>query len=329
MFRQIPVYSLAVLACCAAVFAQGNEGPTFVVASIKPAAPMQPGMIRVGMNGGPGTASPGQINVTNMNARDLMAAAFNVKDYQISGPDYIDSQRFDIIAKVPGGATKEDVQVMWQNLLKERFGLKLHHETKEMPMYALVVAKGGSKLKESDPTPAASLDSGPGGPDGLPAGAPPPPRMGKDGMPELPKSMRRTGAMGMMMMPGRMRMMGTAVTISRLVDILARQYDRPVVDQTGLTKTYDITLDFAPENMGGPKGMPMPPRVMDGGGGGGMAGPPPGGGGGDGTVRAPEGGEAPTLATALQEQLGLKLEPKKGPVDLLVIDHVEKTPTEN
>ncbi len=331
MFRRIPVCGLAVLACCAAAWAQKAEGPTFVVASIKPAAPMEPGRMMMGMRGGPGTTSPGQINITNMNVRDLMADAFDVKSYQITGPDYIDSQRFDIIAKIPAGATKDDARVMMQNLLKERFGLTLHHETKDMSMYALVVAKGGSKLKESDAQPAEApgQQPGAGGPDGPPPGPPPPPKIGKDGMPELPAAMRRPGNMMMMMMPGRMRMQGTAVPISRLVDLLARQYDRPVTDQTGLTKTYDITLDFAPEGMGG-RGMPMPPpgmgpgaRVGDGGGGGAI------GGGDAGPVRMPEGGEAATLANALQEQLGLKLEPKKGPVDMLVIDHVEKTPTEN
>jgi len=249
-----------------------------------------------------------------------------VKSFQVTGPDSIDTQRFDIIAKIPEGATKEDMRVMMQNLLKERFGLKLHHDTKEMAMYALVIGKNGPKLKESEAQPAPAPGQAPGpGADGPPSGPPPPPKIGKDGMPELPPSMRRQGALMMMMMPGRMRMMGFGVPMSRLVETLARQYDRPVVDHTGLTKTYDITLDFAPE--GGGRGMPMPPPGM---------GPGPGtrisdgGGGGDmGSMRLPEGGEAPTLANAIQEQLGLKLEPKRGPVDMLVIDHVERTPTEN
>jgi len=322
MFGKIPVSGLAILACCAAL-AQEAGGPTFVVASIKPAAPMEPGRMMVGMRGGPGTQDPGQINVTNMSIRDLMTSAFNVKTYQITGPAFIDSQRFDIVAKIPAGASKDDANVMMQNLLKERFGLKLHHETKEMAMFALVIAKNGPKLKESveDPSP------GPEGAEG-PPGLPPPPKIGKDGMPELPPGMRRQGIL-MMMIPGRLRMIGTKTTISRLVDTLARQYDKPVVDQTGLTKTYDFTLDFAPEG-GGMRGMPMPPP--------GAMGPPPGGGGGGGeagggavmrTPDTPAGGEAAPIGTAIQEQLGLKLEPKKGPVDLLVIDHVEKAPSDN
>ncbi|MGO9261827.1 MAG: TIGR03435 family protein [Bryobacteraceae bacterium] len=327
MFRAIPGCGLIVLASCAA-FAQGAGGPSFEVASIKPAATMVPGRMMIGMNGGPGTHDPGQITVTNMAVRDLMTAAFDVKSYQISGPAWMDSQRFDIVAKVPAGATKDDVKVMWQNLLKERFGLTLHHETKEMAMYALVAGKNGPKLKESvdDPPPTDGQASSAGGP----APPPPPPpgdgpagegrrmniTMGKDGMPQLPPGMRRQGVI-MVMMNGRMRMIGTKTPISRLVETLARQYDRPVTDMTGLTKNYDFTLDFAPENGGIMKGMPMPP---------------PGAGGEGGAMHAPEtpgGEEVATLAVALQEQLGLKLEPKKGPVDLLVIDRLEKTPTEN
>ena len=288
---------------------------------------MAPGRMMIGMSGGPGGGNPGQITVTNMGVRDLMTTAYNVKSYQITGPAWLDSQRFDIVAKVPAGATKEQVNVMWQNLLKERFGLTLHHETKEMAMYALVVGKNGPKLKESveDPPPTDGQASSSGGPDAPPPPPPGPPTIGKDGMLQLPPGMRRQGVM-MMMMNGRMRMIGTKTPISRLVETLARQYDRPVTDMTGLTKNYDFTLDFAPENGGMLKGLPMPPPGAM------PAGPPPGAGGEGGGMHSPDapaGGEVPTLSVAIQEQLGLRLESKKGPVDLLVIDHLEKTPTEN
>lgn len=118
----------------------------------------------------------------------------------------------------------------------------------------------------------------------------------------------------MMMMPGRARMNSPKQTMPELAEWLANQLDRPVVDQTGLTKNYEISLEFAPESTGGrgPMGM-MPP-------------PPPSGDGG--SPKEPDTQAAP-LPAALQEQLGLKLEQKKAPVDLLVIDHVEKTPTAN
>jgi uncharacterized protein (TIGR03435 family) len=104
-------------------------------------------------------------------------------------------------------------------------------------------------------------------------------------------------------------------TMEQFAERLSNQVNRPVVDQTGLTKKYDIVLEFSPEGLGnfGPKGMPPPPPPM----------------GGDGGSPEPEVQNAPTLFTAVQDQLGLKLEQKKGAVDLLVVDRLEKTPTEN
>jgi len=332
MRRSMLSCGLLVLASCAA-FAQPAEGPAFEVATIKPSPPQVGGRIMMGMSGGPGSRDPGHITATNVNLRMLLARAYNVKNYQIAGPNYIDTERFDIVAKVPAGATKEQVPAMFQNLLKERFKLALHHETKEMPMFALVAAKGGPKVKESavQPAPQPGDNPPPGGP--APGAPPPPPTIGKDGMPQMPKGMGRGGLM-MMMMNGRMRMVGNHTTMSQLVDSLAMQMDRPVTDMTGLTKEYDFTLDFMPENMGGMRGMPMPPPGAEGGGGGGgTMGGKGGGPGGDGGAMhgpdLPEGGELPVLAIAMQQQLGLKLDARKGPVDLLVIDSVEKAPTEN
>lgn len=321
MAKRISGYGLVLLAFSGTAFAQKTDGPSFEVASIKPAeGPIMlagGGMqMRDGRGGGPGTTDPGRITTNNRSLRDLIATAYNVKRYQISGPDWLDSQRFDIVAKVPDGASKEQVPAMWQNLLKERFGLKVHHNIKEMPMYALVVAKDGPKLKESADQSAAQTPP-PGFPDAAPPPPPGPPKMGKDGMPVLPRSMARPGALMMMMVPGRMRMMGTGVTMASLVDNLVRMEDRPVVDQTGLTKKYDVTLDFSPDGIGSMRGMPLPPLGME-------KAPPVGG-----EMKAPENVESAPLSVALQQQLGLKLESKRGPVDLLVIDHVEKTPTEN
>lgn len=127
--------------------------------------------------------------------------------------------------------------------------------------------------------------------------------------------------MMVMMNNGRLRLVGNKQPVSAMTDMLSNQLGRPVVDMTGLTAKYDFTLDFMPEEgqmMRGPMGaMPPPPPG---------AGPGPGPGLGDAASDNPS---PANLFTALQEQLGLKLEPKKGPVDLLVIDHIEKTPTEN
>src|ERR1039457_5492305 len=121
------------------------------------------GMMRVRMSGGPGTPDPGQLTYTNVSLKNILTNAYNVKGYQLSGPKWLDSERFDITAKIPMGATKEQFQLMLQNLLAERFKLTLHHETKELPMYALVVGKGGSKLKESVEDDAAAGAAAPQG----------------------------------------------------------------------------------------------------------------------------------------------------------------------
>jgi len=322
MRRAMMGAGLVVLSCCAA-FAQGTGTlPSFEVASVKPAAPMTDGRIRVMSRGGPGTPDPGQITYSNVTIKSVMTTAYNVKGYQISGPDWLDGQRYDITAKLPPGTTKEQFQLMLQNLLAERFKLTLHHQTKELPMYAMVVAKGGPKMKESVDDPNAATAGGPnaGGPDGgrggLGGG-----RMtvGKDGFPQLPPGAGR-GNMIMMGMNGRMRMASNGQTMAQLAEMLSNQLSRPVTDMTELKGKYDYTLDFAPDDgqMGAMmKGMPMPmPQGGEGGGGGGPA-------------AAPDGSSGPTIFSAVQEQLGLKLEARKGQVDMLVIDTVEKVPTEN
>ena len=162
---------LIIFTSCAAFGQAAAESPTFEVASVKPAEP-QTGMgIRVMMRGGPGSADPGQITYSNVSLKNVLTIAYAVKGYQISGPKWLDSERFDIVAKIAKGATKEQFQLMLQNLLAERFKLTLHHETKELPMYALVVGKGGPKLKESVEEDGAgssagspSGSAGPGGP---------------------------------------------------------------------------------------------------------------------------------------------------------------------
>jgi uncharacterized protein (TIGR03435 family) len=299
--------------CCCCVFAQ-----SFDVASIKPAAPMENGRIMVGMRGGPGTNDPGQMIFTNMSVSDLIRTAYDLKDYQIQGPSWMGSARFDIQAKVPAGATKAQSLVMLQNLLAERFKLTLHHSTKEESIYALVVAKGGPKLKES-----AAVD--PNAPQDA-AGPMPPPdggriTVGKDGMPQMPKGAGRGSTMMMMAPGGRMKLVANGTTMTQFVQPLGNQLDRPVVDMTGLKGTYDITLEFAPD----PSIMQAKMAAMGVGPPPGAMGPPP-----DGAVSpSGEGGPAATIFSALPDQLGLRLEARKGPVDLLLIDGVQKTPTEN
>jgi len=205
----------------------------------------------------------------------------------------VNSDRYDIEAKMDG-ATADEVRKlsgeqnqstrehMLQALLVDRFKLTLHRETRELPLYSLVVAKNGSKLQESKP----------GEPDKRGFKTP-------DGHPM---------AQGHFFRMGMGQLDGHSIGTGDIARVLAQQLGRKVVDNTGLTANYDFTLKWTPEEGQGP------------------AFREPEAGPGAGSTPAPETG--PSIFTALQEQLGLKLESQKGPVEILVIDHVEK-PSEN
>jgi uncharacterized protein (TIGR03435 family) len=318
-----------ILAAAVTVFtalAQGqatDKSLTFEVASIKPASLPTPGngpMLFRGPSGGPGTKDPGRINYPFMSLKQLLTIAYDMKNYQISGPSWLDTERFDITATMPPDTTKEQFRVMLQNLLAERFKMTVHREKKELPMYSLVVAKTG-KLKESASVTAVDPDS--------PMPPPPmgPPKMGPDGFPVLPEGIASRPGIFTMMMPGRARLTANQQTMQDLANRLTGQLNRPVIDNTGLTAKYDFVLTYAPDPSEGPGGRGGP--------GGGMMvavgrGPGPGAGGGGADSTFIPDGEAPQpLFGALQSQLGIKLEAKKGDVDIVVIDKMEKTPTEN
>jgi uncharacterized protein (TIGR03435 family) len=310
-----------------------DKSLTFEVASIKPAQPPQPdaqGRIFLrGPSGGPGSKDPGRINYPFMTLKSLLTTAYNVKNFQITGPSWLDSERFDITATMPPETTKEQFQIMLQNLLIDRFRMSVHHEQKDLPMYSMVVVKAG-KLKESTAT-AAPVDL-----DNPPPPPPGPPKIGADGFPIMPAAIANRPGIFMMMMPGRARWTAVAQTMQDLASRLSNEFSRPVIDNTGFTAKYDFTLTFAPDpNQGPGRGGPLPlpgpggaVAIGRGPGPGAGAGPGPGPGGND-NVFVPDGETPPLLLGALQSQLGLKLEPKKGPVDIVVIDKIEKTPTEN
>jgi uncharacterized protein (TIGR03435 family) len=293
-----------VVLLAAVTFAAAAQTLSFEVASVKPSAPLANGAIRIMVRGGPGTSDPGQITYQGRSLKDLISSAYGVKSFQVSGPGWLDTERFDIAAKIPDGTTKEQFNVMMQNLLAERFKLALHRETKDFPLYELTIAKNGPKLKPSTGDPSAA-DSGP------PAGPPP---IGKDGLPQLPAG--RPGLMMNFMPGGHRRLMAVVQPVSALADMLSNLMDGPVIDKTGLTGKFDFTLEFVPEpGFGaGPLGAaPPPPPSAD-------PGQPAG-------LAAAD--QLSGLFTALQEQLGLKLERKKGPLDVWVVDRAEKVPTEN
>ena len=301
----------------------------FEVASIKPSALAGRGVIRPGPQRGPGRGDPGRVTYIFSTIRDLIVDAYSVEPNQISGgPNWLDSERFDIVAKIPAGATKEQVKVMLQNLLAERFKLTLHRENKEVPVYALVVGAKGPKLKDttvSDTPPASDSQPKEGGRGeaGAPADGPPPlrgMRAGPDGCPETPRMAAGHAGNLIMMTPNGECMISNRQTMESLAAQLSNRFDRPVIDQTGLKGEYDLRLRYDPSRMPGGRGGPV--MIKDG------PGQTPAGG--DPANRtAPDGDTPPSIFNALQVQLGLKLEARKERLDQLVIDHVEKKPTEN
>jgi uncharacterized protein (TIGR03435 family) len=302
----------AILAACwflattSLAFSQAK--PEFEVASVKPSAsPYGNGPVAVGSRGGPGSTDPSRITYNRLGLNGLLTTAYGVQPYQVIGPDWLATERFDVTATIPEGATKDDVKLMLQNLLVDRFHLTLHHETRELPLYELTVGKGGPKMKPS----VEDTSAQPGGPS-------PPPTF-KDGVPQLPAGHR---AMMLLVRPGGLHMVANVQTLAMFAQNLSNQLRSPVVDKTGLAGTYDFVLDFTLDRYQGFDGLGgVPPP------------PPPPAGGATGTpvapLVAPPQDEAPSIFVALQEQLGLRLEKKKGPVDVLVIDHADKMPTEN
>jgi uncharacterized protein (TIGR03435 family) len=232
----------------------------FEVASIKPNASGDPGRyIR---------PSAGRLSVTNMAVKDLLTYAFQVRDFQISGgPGWINSDHYDIEAKTDRNASPEQTRAMLKGLLEDRFKLKVHRETKELPIYALTMGKNGLKIQPAkegscsdfDPAKQAALNRKPSD------------FCGYVGM--------RGGSLD-----------ATKQSIPDLATTLSFVLGRTVVDETGLKEAFDIHLEFAPNN-------------------------------------APD-SDSPSIFTAVQEQLGLRLESAKGPVEVIVVDQVER-PSEN
>lgn len=288
---------------CAAAFGQANLG--FEVASVKAVPPPEPGA-RVFFGpprGGPGTSDPGQITWSNAALRNIVMTAYDVQTWQLTAPDWMTNQRYDIVAKVPAGATRDQVRVMWQNLLKERFGLVLHHELKEMPVDTLTVAKGGLKMKETSLDPNAEPFTPGAGPQ----------KLDDDGLPVL----NGTGAV-VRIFPtdtaANATMVAKGLPVSDIAGRLANLIRRPVIDKTGLTGRYDFVLDFTLDVTG----IPLPP-------------PPPAGAPSPASSSAGNAASDPgsNIVTAVERQLGLKLTGSRDKVDVIVVDRAEKIPTEN
>jgi uncharacterized protein (TIGR03435 family) len=257
-------------------FAQQPSRQSFEVASIKPNSS---GGLPYGIRIAPG----GRLRAFNASLRSLITAAWAISDSRLSGgPPWVDSARFDIEAKGqldPGRSTEDQISQMLRMLLEERFQLKLRSETKEVPIYALLIAKNGPKLEPPvgkgcfDPSAYAGV---------------PPPTQGPGEPPVRPCG-------GFNLLPGQM--FGAKVPMWRFAMNLSRILGRTVVNKTGLDGPYDIALRWNPnETQSASAPAEQPPSESPG----------------------------PSIFTAIQEQLGLRLESEKGPVEFFVIDHAEK-----
>jgi uncharacterized protein (TIGR03435 family) len=282
-------------------FAQ-NQKLAYEVATIK-LNTSGDGMMRIGGLGpGPGG---GRFQATNLPLRQLIVLAYADRSQGppapgggpglaiTGGPSWINTDRYDIEARPEPGfiPTAAQAQKMLQALLEERFGLQVRHETRDGPIYALTVAKGGLKAnKSADQTPLNFGAPAPGGPAGGPPPPPPPPFTPGGPMPR-----------GMMMM-GLGQLRATAQTMTGFAGMLTGSAGRKVVDRTSLEGLYDFELNWTPDQIPAnlPADVPFPR-------------PDPNG---------------PSIFTALQEQLGLKLESATGPLESIVIESVHK-PTEN
>jgi uncharacterized protein (TIGR03435 family) len=221
------------------------HGQQFEVASVKAAAPGSESRI----SGGPGTSSPGQVVYTNQSLRTLVFMAYRVQLFQLTTPAWMDEERFDVIAKVPAGATQDDGRVMLQHLLAERFGLKIHRESRPATGYVLRVAKGGSKLK---PSPPLAPDADTAFPKRF--------DVDKEGFLILPA--RLTNIISFPEGIGLSQASAGRQTIEGLCTWLGRQLQQPVQDETGLNGTFDFHLRFATDSTarGGHSQTMMPHR---------------------------------------------------------------------
>jgi uncharacterized protein (TIGR03435 family) len=248
---------------CVAICA-GSSGqvtaqtPSFEVASLRPVQPTRPFAVELG------TVLHGRLTMTNVTFTQCLRFAFKINnDSQFAGPDWIKSADalFNIEAKAPPETMKDQMRLMMRSLLTERFGLKFHHEQRELRYMALVVDRKGSKLRESEGTPAAVATE---------------------------------------VRPGRIAVRG--VSIGTLIVMLGIFTSTPIVDLTDLKGTYDVKLDWNPGH-----------RTSQ----------------ADEVPAARDIAEGLSLFDAMQEQLGLRADARKGPMDVIVVDHAERIPIAN
>lgn len=321
------------LAAGAALGQTAPTKPAFEVATVKPSPPLDMAKMREQVRAGRmprfGPHIDGaQATYIYMPLKDLIANAYQVKPYQINGPAWLATERFDIAAKLPDGATKDDAPGMLKALLEERFKLGAHLDTQEQPVLALLVAKDGPKLKGAPPIvpvdenaplkPGEIKMDSPNGPVRISRNA--------DGSTVVNMGEKGTITTRVDAETRTLSLESSSVTMAGFADMLTTTLQmgggegRQVVDLTGLKGNYQVALEISLAEimaMARAHGLNLPPAPV--------------GGGTPGASPAPEasdpGGGSTVFASV--KKLGLRLEPRRAPVERLVIDNVEKTPTEN
>jgi uncharacterized protein (TIGR03435 family) len=293
------IRAVVFLACALASATQSETPQTFEAASIKQIVSTS-GRRLTPLSGGPGTKSPARLAGT-ANMKTLLKLAYGVKPYQVSGPAWIDTETYEIAAVVPAGASKMQAAEMLRELLVARFHLAAHRETRRVAMCVLLPGKGGPKLREADP--AAEEDEE----KARAAGGfeRPSVTIGPDGFPQIPAGAKVPGIFTVAFSRAeflRMKLFAHHQDMDQLAATIAEYLKCPVVDQTGLTGKYDFTLAFEQD-----------PRET-------TEGTQPG---------AASENAGPTIFAAVQEQLGLRLEPKRGPVEMVIVDRMDRVPAQN
>ena len=240
----------AILACLvfptAFCLAQSAANPTFEVAAIKPSTATD--------NHSSSHSNNGRITMDNLTLKQIIVNAYRIQNHQFVGPAWLENERYNINAKADAKVEYAELMAMLQNLLAERFKLVVHHESKSVPGYALVVSKGGLKVKPVE-------------------------------------------GEGSSMNSNNTKLTATHVNTDRISKYVSSVLGQPVLDETGVKDSFSFVLEYAD---------PRPGREE----------------------KSDSGATLPTIFTALNEQLGLKLETRKVPIDIVVVDHIER-PTEN
>jgi uncharacterized protein (TIGR03435 family) len=270
----------------------------FEAAAIKPSAMPSHG---AGCTGGPGGGNPGQWTCRGVSLAGLVSAAYKVRPDVLLEPRWMQETCFDVVAKVPAQTSRDQFAAMQQNLLLERFKLRLHHEQRATPLYVLTVAPGGPKMKKSRAGAAedqrwtlGSLGPSPSPEDLENFGKALQHAAGTDrnGFPVPPK-----GHPGFAVVNGRAGFNSTNYSIDELATFLTGQMDRRVVNSTGLRGTYDVTMYWVQDWVRESNDL--------------------------------DSGFGPTLIRAIRDQLGLGVEPRRGRADFIVVDSAARLPTEN